>query len=351
MNGFSETYITLKRENLILNTIYFKKISNKKIIGVIKSNAYGHGIYEVANTLKNYCDAFAVASLDEAIFLRDMNINIPILVFNEVSPQFISFAVSYNLMITVSSLNYLYQIYGSIPEDKKLLIQLKIDTGMNRMGIKGIDDYIKIIEYLKDIPKMNLKGIYSHFHTPNNEELSKKQVENFINILKSVDYEYEYIHIASSNAVIHHLDIPETNYIRIGLGLYGLCDDEFQKPVLALYSRINLIKEVKKGEIVGYNAQFKAEEDCIVGIVPVGYSDGILRANMNRKVFVDGYYCEIIGSICMNALMIKLPKKDIKKEVELIGPHINAIEIASHLKTIPYEVVTCLIKDLKRVII
>ncbi len=351
MNQFCETYIKISRENLKHNAKYFKDLSNKKLIAVIKSNAYGHGLLEVASVLKTEADLFAVASLDSAIALRNGDIDLPILVLNPLNIEFVGIAVNNDIMITISSLNDAQLIEERYKHfEKKVLVHIKIDSGMNRMGLKSIEEYQAILKFIKKSEVLKAVGVYTHFHSPHNIIYSKSQQEKFLEIYQSIPYEFKYVHLCSTSATLNNLDIKQSTHVRIGLGLYGLCESNYVKPVLSMYSKVVIEKEVKKGETVGYNANFKAYQDAIIGVMPLGYSDGIIRKNTGRKVYIDGNYCDIIGNICMNSMMINLPQKGLTADVEIIGPHIKAIYIAKHLQTITYEVTTVLPPHIKRIV-
>lgn len=351
MNQYCETYIKLSKDALKHNAKFFKETSHKKLIAVIKSNAYGHGLLEVASVLKTEADLFAVASLDSAIALRKAHIELPILVLNPLNIEYVEVAANNDIMITISSLSDAEAIeksYQHLP--KKVLVHIKIDSGMNRMGLKSSEEYQAILNLIEKSTILKAVGVYTHFHSPDNPIYSKNQQENFLEIYQSMPYDFKYVHLCSTSATLNNLDIKPSTHVRIGLGLYGLCDNIQVKPVLSMYSKVVIEKEVKKGETVGYSANFKAYQNAIIGVLPLGYSDGIIRKNTGRKVYIDGNFCDIIGNVCMNSMMISLPNKGITGDVEIIGPHIKAIYIAKHLQTISYEVTTILPPHIKRIV-
>lgn len=347
MDKYGLTYITINRDHLLHNARYFKNKSGKKLIAVIKSNAYGHGMLEVAQILNDEADCYAVDSLDYALSLREHGFTKPILILNPIDLNYLDLVLENDLMITVSSLSDLQNI---VPDTNKLKLHIKVDTGMNRFGIKCKQELDEMIQYIKT-KNWQLVGIYTHYHSPNNEVYSKHQQKRFLEMLQNIEHDFTYVHLCSTSAVLNDLDLPETTHVRVGLGLYGICDSPEVKPVLSLYSKIVLKKNVSAEETVGYGANYQAKEDMWIGVLPCGYADGIIRHNTNRKVYIDGHYTEIIGNVCMNALMIKLPHPDVKGDVELIGEHVSTLEIARHLNTISYEVTTILPSHLKRIII
>lgn len=347
MDKYGLTYITINRANLLHNARFFKEKSNKQLIAVIKSNAYGHGMLEVAKILNEEADVFAVDSLDNALSLRKNGITKPILILNPIDYNYLDIVLENDLMITVNSLTELQKL---TQDTDKLKLHIKVDTGMNRFGIKSQHELDEMLNYIKT-KKWQLVGIYSHFHSPNDEIYSIRQQKRFLEMLESIDHEFTYIHLCSTSAVLNSLDIPETTHVRIGLGLYGICDSPDVKPVLSLYAKIVLKKLVSAEEIVGYGAKFKPKQDMWIGVLPCGYADGIIRHNTSRQVYIDGHYTDIIGSVCMNAMMIRLPHPHVEGDVELIGPHVSALEVAHHLNTISYEVTTILPAHLKRIVI
>ncbi|HEY8363951.1 MAG TPA: alanine racemase [Haloplasmataceae bacterium] len=352
MNEYCETYITINREALIHNAKYFKKISKKNLIAVIKSNAYGHGLLDVAKILEQEAHTFAVAALDSAIKLRENGIKIPILVLNPIAPKYVINALRNNIMVTVNNIQEVQEIKELIKnEDNILKVHIKVDSGMNRMGLKTKEECLELLNYINEIPNIKVVGIYTHFHSGDNPSYSKKQQDKFKEIYHYLNYDFAYVHLCATAPTLNNWDIEESTHVRIGLGLYGLCEDPNVIAVLAMYSRIMLRKLVNPQETVGYGARFQAQEKTWIGILPCGYSDGIIRSNVGRHVYVDGNYCEIIGSVCMNSLMIKLPHENTSDLVELIGPHISANEVAEYLNTISYEVVTYLPPHIKRIII
>lgn len=352
MNQYCDTYIKISRHALIHNTQFFKQISQKKMIAVIKSNAYGHGLLEVAYILEKEADIFAVASLDSAVTLRQAGIQIPILVLNPLNTEFVSHAINYDLMITVSNLQDVMKLQEKLKNTNQIIkVHLKIDSGMNRMGLKTKEAYQEVLNFIRKSNCIKAVGVYTHFHTPDNLDYSQKQQDAFRDIYQSMPYPFEYVHLCSTNATLNKWDLEESTHVRIGLGLYGLCESSGVIPALSMYSTIMIKKEVLRNETVGYNANFRATNNTWIGVLPCGYSDGIIRSNVGRKVYVDGHYCDIIGSVCMNSMMVKLPHKELNPEVELIGPNVNAIDIAKYLKTISYEVTTILPPHIKKIIV
>ncbi|QVK18820.1 alanine racemase [Mycoplasmatota bacterium] len=352
MNQYCDTYIKVSRDALTHNAQFFKQISQKKLIAVIKSNAYGHGLLEVANVLEKEADLFAVASLDSAVTLRQAGIKIPILVLNPLNPEYVHQAVKNDLMVTVSNIQDVMNVHDKLKDtDKIVKVHLKIDSGMNRMGLKTKDAYQEVLSFISKSDHIKAIGVYTHFHTPGNKDYSQKQQDVFKDIFHSMPYSFEYVHLCSTNATLNSWDLEESTHVRIGLGLYGLCESSGVIPALSMYSTIMIKKEVLPNEIVGYNANFEADKNTWIGVLPCGYSDGIIRSNVGRKVYVDGHYCEVIGSVCMNSMMVKLPHNSLNHEVQLIGPHVNAIDIAKYLDTISYEVTTILPPHIKRIVI
>lgn len=336
--------------NLIYNLNQIKKHTNKKIIAVVKADAYGHGAVEISKVLEKERVAYlAVARISEALILRKANIKTPILILSPIDPSDISLALENDLTLTIFSLDWLKKI---TPKEK-IKLHLKVDTGMNRLGLKSIDEIKEAISIIKNNENLCLEGIYTHYATVDtNDELYFKQRDFFVQILNEIDYDFKYIHTSASAALIKQKE-DFTNAVRPGLALYGLKPapnlDLNLKPILSLYSNVVQIKNLKKGEFVSYGPKYVAKKDTKIAVIPIGYGDGWLRRYEDVPVVISDKHYRIVGRICMDLLMVEVDDKVLVGDtVELIGPNITVDEIAEKVGTINYEVVTNLDKRLKR---
>lgn len=355
-NTYAEIDLNALKHNL--NAIQINLGKDKKIIPVLKANAYGHGSVEVAQVLEaeNY-DLLAVALLEEAMELRDAGIKATILVLGWVAPKFAYIATQHNFILTVFQTKWLEEIQN---EDlkKELQIHIKLDTGMGRNGLRNELELMSFIHKLKDVPAIKVKGIYTHFASADHKDHTyfKEQLMKFDQLVNMINKIYStkdlIIHVGNSAASIQHAkDMPD--YSRVGVSLYGMYPSSDVKsthlidlkPVLALKSEITHVKQTKAGDKIGYASSYTAEEGDWIGTVAIGYADGWLRKLQNTDVLVAGKRMKIVGRICMDMLMIKLDKAyEIGTEVTLIGnsgdESISIDEIADHLETINYEITT-----------
>lgn len=344
------TECLINLSNLLYNYHQILKYTNKKVIGVIKADAYGHGAFEVAQVLeKENISYLAVACLEEAIFLRKKGIKSPILILGHVSAKEIKECHFNNIAFTICSLEWLKEL--SVTKHTKL--HIKIDTGMNRIGLKNIKEIKEAINIINKNHLLELEGIFTHYATADsNDEYYIKQRDQFKKILSEINFPFKYIH-TSNSAAINNYKEDFTNAVRPGIILYGIspCNNmNFEiKPVLSLYSKVILIKYLSKGEKVGYGISYAAKKRVRIATVSIGYGDGWLRRNEKQRVAINNKFYNIIGHICMDMMMIQVDEKvKVGDMVELIGENISANEIANNTKTNSYEIITILNKRINR---
>lgn len=345
---YRDTWAQINLDHFAYNINTIKKHTNKEIFCVVKANAYGHGDYYIAKeAVALGCAYIAVSSLDEAINLRKQGIEAPILILGYVNPDDVGVVIEENITITAVSLDWVYRLCAK-NAIAGLKVHLKVDTGMNRLGIKKVDEIKEAMALLleKDVV---IEGIFTHFHSADLEDKSKceRQKNWFYHILDSLEYNFKWIHTSNSDASISY-EVDRCNALRPGLALYGVKDMESSiglKPVLSLYTRITNVKKIMANETVGYGATYTAKKEEWIATLPIGYGDGFIRANQGRYLCLDGHPCEIIGRVCMDQCMIRLEEEHSAGEiVEIIGEHILVEDMARELKTIPYEVL-CLLND------
>lgn len=358
------TKVVINLENLAYNLNQVKtKVPNKKIMAMVKANAYGHSIIEVSKKLiENGVDYLGVAFLEEGIALRNAGINIPILVTSGILEEEIPYLIDNNLEITVSSTLKLNQVEKiSKEKNKKASVHLKIDTGMERIGVH----YYSCSEFLEESfasPDVDIKGVYSHLACADDLDcnFTKIQLERFLEVIKPYRTKKVLFHIANSAGIISH---PETHLdmVRPGIMLYGSYPNAKMKnlinlkPVMSLISKINYFKVVKKGHSVSYGATWIATEDTRVVTIPIGYGDGYFRSLSNKaRVLINGKRYPIIGKICMDQLMVDIGNDSAfnGEEVVLLGvqgsEQITAEELGILSNTISYEIFTNLNNRLPR---
>ncbi|WAA09246.1 alanine racemase [Fervidibacillus albus] len=332
--------------------------SETEIMAVVKADGYGHGALEVAKiALRSGASHLAVAILDEAIFLRKQGIEAPILVLGYCPPEYAPIAKTYDIALTVYQREWLkladVQLKGG-----PLRVHVKCDTGMGRIGVREEKELSKLIEFIDRSPSFLLDGIFTHFAKADSKDSSyyEEQLKKFVQCLQSVDAKPKWIHAGNSAASLLYKD-GLFNTVRIGIAMYGLSPSpEISEDLpislqeaFSLHSKLIHVKKVEKGAKIGYGCTYTAEEEEWIGTIPIGYADGWIRALQGQTVLVDGKRVPIVGRICMDQCMVKLPKRyPVGTVVTLIGKqgseYISVDEIATKLETINYEVV-CLISD------
>lgn len=326
------------------------KVTNSKIVAVVKANAYGHGLVEVAKSLKNQADAYAVARIEEALSLRSCGVVQPIILlegfFNE---DDIPVIVANNFQVAVHSRDLLEQIErAKVPSPVQCW--LKLDTGMHRLGV-GPKEAQEFYERMHKSPNVAKPiGLISHLCTADEEEKSdytNMQIACFNNFAK----DHPDLKTALANSAgIFSWPNSHTDWVRPGIILYGVSPYEDKtgrdlglKPVMTLKSNLIAVKNLKKGDKVGYGISYEAPYDTVLGIVAMGYGDGYPRQTPNgTPVLVNGRYVYTAGHVCMDMMFVDLgPNANDKvgDEVILWGKGLPVEKIANMVGTIPYELV------------
>lgn len=368
-------YINLKNlENNINFIKSLKSVKNKTIIAIIKSDAYGHGLIEVAETLfKNGINFFGVIEVEEAKSILKNIPNAKLLMLNGVPEGDLAEAVELNLRISVISLDYLKMLLNEAKKfNKPVNIHIKFDSGMNRVGLddEEINSAITIIKENKRY--INAEGLFSHFSSAGNDiDYTNFQINNYkkiITLFNSVGIHPSYTHISASSSLLNDKITDDySNAVRPGISIYGinpnLNSQEYYRadinPLMTLKSRIIQIKKVKKGEFISYNNTYKASNDMVIAIVSAGYNNGIPRLLSNKGRFsINGKFAPITGVVTMNMTMVDITKiEGVKPGTEVIitgkngSNEITLEEIAEAAQTIPYEICLNLGKSNKRIYI
>ena len=347
-------------------SIIKNRAKNSKIIPVIKANAYGHGLIEIASHLrKEKYSTLAVAFPDEAVELRlngdygNILCLVPINIsdFKDVIEH--DFEVAIDSLETIKLLNYAADIESQI-----INCHLFLNTGMNRDGIK-YKEAIEIIKKIDNYSYINIVGIMSHFADSDNNDKSfalKQLMEfnRFKNELSKIPNKIKNFHICNSHGIFN-LKEAHFNMVRPGLSMYGILSNKKEsdsyglKPVLSIRSRLISMKSIKAGETAGYNFKFIADKDMNIGIIPLGYGDGFPSILSNKiDCIINGKKYKIIGSICMDQMIIDLGNDNIELNsfVTLIGKQgdeeITVYDLSKKSGLLPYEISTLLSKRLTR---
>lgn len=329
----------------------------KEIFAVIKANAYGHGDVEVARAaLQAGAKWLAVSSLDEGIHLREAGVEAPILILGVIEVEDTYVAMDYDLSVTALSSTWIEKI-SLIHYRNPLKVHLKLNTGMNRLGLENGELLKTAISQLKKNPTIQLEGLFTHFATADDDDpyFFEKQLEMFHQLTQDIPLdEFRYVHLSNTASLLQH-SFEFANGIRLGIGLYGI--NPIQKevkgglnPALTLYSRLTQVRWLNKNEKVGYGFTYMAVEGHWMGVVPIGYADGWWRRNQGRSVIIEGIECPIIGRVCMDQLMVQLPHPfEVGTRVTLIGESMSLNRVAEELETIPYEILCSLSDRIPRI--
>jgi alanine racemase len=327
------------------------------IIGVVKANAYGHGDYQVAKAaLEAGASMLAVAFMDEALSLRGKGITAPILVLGASRPEDVNIASAENLTLTVFEPEWIEKAKEQLASDATLSLHVKVDTGMGRIGVRSIEELSRIEKMIESDSRLLFEGIFTHFATADElkDSYFHEQMDRFEAMLASLRTRPACIHSSNSAAALRYGE-AHFNAIRLGIVMYGLSPSpEIKnelpiqlKEAFSLHSKLTQVKKVNKGERISYGGTYETTEEEWIGTIPIGYADGWIRKLQGQEVLVNGVRSPIVGRICMDQCMVKLPYQvPVGTVVTLIGEQQGSTvpidEIASKLETINYEV-PCLI--------
>lgn len=338
VNSTVEVNLSKLINNLIQLRSYLD--ADTHIMSVVKADAYGHGAVEVASTLESMVDAFAVNDIHEGIELREQGITKPILVFEVPEKSTVSQYRIHNLTATVSAEEH----FERLPSGTSY--HLNFDTGMGRLGFAA-EDAKQVSALVERYDNLFCTGIYSHFATADSpgSQFVVEQHNRFKAIQKHFSQEVA-AHIANTGAAAFYPN-EQFNMVRLGIGLYGYSPGSTNikgiEPILQWSSRLVQVKSVPSGKPVSYGSRWNAPADGYLGIIPVGYDDGLKRG-LSQKISVkinDKQY-PLVGTITMNYCMVFLGD-DLHKpgvKAQLLYSQNNALEWASELNTIPYEILT-----------
>lgn len=361
----TKAIINLRNYRKNLSTI--KRNTQRKIMAVVKSNAYGHGIIPMATYVEDVVDSYAVAILEEAEKLRRSGIRKPILVLGYVNPLDLEIVIKNEICITIHSSKQ-WQEWKKQLESKKNLakvlnVHIKINTGMNRLGFNSKMEFVQVLDEIKATEGICVDGIFTHFATADTtgDPLIDLQETRFKSFIEEIDTTNLTVHIANSAYTLCRENAVMYDMVRIGISGYGMLPDHNANPfvqtnpLIELKTAIVAIQELEKGDTVGYGASYKAEKKEQIGIIPIGYGDGLFRTYAKKGyVLVNGKKRRFAGDrICMDQSMIILGDGDkIGDEVVIYGKQGDeqiTLEMAGDwAETINYELSCALGERLRR---
>ncbi len=347
-NTYMEVYLNNIKNNI--QKIIKKHNEYEYYFGVVKADCYGHKIGVIPKMIEAGVNYLAVATFEEALAIRNENADIPILCLGIVTKEYIKEAIENKITLTINSIEYLEEIEDLLNE--KCKVHIKLNTGMNRLGIKSEKELEKVYCKLKSA-HVDIEGIYSHIYEASNEELYNKQLEKYKSMLDLIDGEKIKIkHISSSEAMSNYKKPEYINGCRLGIIMYGFTNEKDLEleSTFKLKSEVIQINTLEEGETLGYNATYTAKEKTKIAVIPIGYADGVIRKNKGRNVYINNKPCEIIGNICMDMLFVKIDDSvKVHDTVEILRDIEHVNEVAKHLDTISYEIICNIGKRVPRI--
>lgn len=360
-----ETVLEIHLSRVVENLNFFRaKLNpNVKIMAMVKAFSYGSGSFEIASLLEFHkIDYLSVAYTDEGVELRKAGISTPIMVLNSEPSSFYDI-IEYNLEPEIFSFKNLKEFSQLVERrgETDYPIHLKLDSGMKRLGFLE-HEMPKLMETLATNKLLKVASVFSHLAAsddPNHKDFTLGQIEKFKSMANQLQKTLKYnidFHILNSSGISSYPD-AQFSMVRLGIGLYGISPSKKEQnglnPISELYASVSQVKNVKKGETVGYGLSYIAPEDRKIAIISLGYADGFRRSLSNGKgrVYINSKFYPVIGKVCMDMTMVDISQSDIKEgdRVEIMGPNISVYELAERMDTIPYEVLTGISQRVKRV--
>ncbi len=362
------TWIEINLKAILYNLSQIKSLvkpKNAKILAVIKDNAYGHGASEVAKAIENEnVGMFGVATVEEAIQLRQAGIRKPILIFCCILPEQIESVIEYDITQTVCDIGICNALSQSARRiGKNARVHVKVDTGLGRIGVR-YENAVELVKQISQTPNIIIEGIYTHFASADiDENYTRLQIDRFNSVLFHLKKNGIHIpikHSANSSAIINY---PSSYYdmVRPGIALYGyspfVTDKIHLMPALSFKTQIVHIKELPSGSSISYGRTYITERTTKIATLSVGYGQGYNRKLSNQaEVIIRGKRAKIIGTICMDQCLCDvthIPGASVGDEVVLIGKQgdqvITADELAEKIGTISYEVLCGINPNIKRI--
>lgn len=357
INIHRDSWVEINLENIAYNMSSIRKNTPKgvKLLAVVKADAYGHGSVMIAPTLlASGADMLGVASIDEGVDLRQAKISCDILVLGAVPVWAVESAVKANLIIAIFSKEHLqacrqaYERTGIKPK-----VHVKLDTGMNRIGV-SIDEAVEFINEVKIADYLEFGGIFTHLANAENREKTQIQIDRWNSVISKIDTSGLLLHILNTAGAMCY-DVPNSNMYRAGIGIYGLYPDlpsdvdvkkPDLKPVMSLKARIVNIHKAKDGEGISYGHTFTAHGTRTIATVPLGYADGVPRGLSNKiSGFLNGKEVLQVGNITMDQMMFDITgvEAHLGDIITLLDEQHSIDKWAKILDTINYEL-TCRLK-------
>lgn len=315
-------------------------------MAVIKANAYGHGAVQAAEVLERCgVDYLAVACISEALELRRNGIKMPILIMGYTPVEHVDLLIEHNIAQAVFELEYAKGLSKNLSQN--LPVHIKVNTGMNRLGVRSAQEVREIARLKHFVPE----GIFTHLADADKPGGSSagEQLAVFNGIMDElVDINFQITHCANSGGMLYYKE-SRLDMVRTGLAMYGAEGNPNYKPVMRLWSRIAQITRIGAGQTISYGRTYKAERDMTIAVVCAGYADGYMRGLSNKGLAeYNGVLVPVVGRVCMDMFMLDVSDvKDAKAgdTVTLFGSEtLSAARVAELAGTIHYELL-CAVSD------
>ncbi|MDX1650990.1 MAG: alanine racemase [Brumimicrobium sp.] len=365
-NRKHETWVEFDLKAIKFNIDYLQSLTpkNTKTLVMVKASSYGTGDVNIPHFLQQTgIDYLGVAYTDEGTTLRENGISLPIMVMNTEKNAFEDLT-KFCLEPSIYSLDQLREFCDHLKKENLVNypIHLTFETGMNRLGFDS-DEIPDLINFILNQPEIRIQSVYSHLADADNPntEYTENQIAVFNTIrqqilrLLSPDNAKNIIfHLLNSEGVLKFGQKAAFDMVRLGIGVFGYASiSKNLKPCLKWKTTVSQIKHLKPGETVSYGRTFRAEKEMRTATLRIGYADGFRRSlsNGRGKVYINGKYCPVIGTVCMDMTMVDISEVTCQEgdEVEIIGDHISMEEFAKDLNTIPYEIMTSINKRVSRI--
>ncbi|HSO86783.1 MAG TPA: bifunctional UDP-N-acetylmuramoyl-tripeptide:D-alanyl-D-alanine ligase/alanine racemase [Draconibacterium sp.] len=358
-----QTQLEIDLNALTYNLNVFKKLlrSETKIMVMVKAFSYGSGDVEIASLLQyQNVDYLAVAVTDEGVLLRNAGIQTPIIVMNPEQNSFQQI-IDYQLEPNIYSIELMESFIKTVLQIgiTEFPVHLKVDTGMNRLGLKTDAEIKQVIKMILESEHIKVQSVFSHLAASDDssfDAFTLEQIARFeeVSDLISKSFTYKIDRHILNSAGIERFPEKQFEMVRLGIGLYGISITGLPlQNIGTLRSTVSQVKKVKVSETIGYSRKGKITADSEIAIVPLGYADGLDRklGNNNGSVFIHGKRVPIIGNICMDMMMLDVTGLNVKpgERVEIFGQNISVTEVAEKVGTIPYEILTGISQRVKRV--
>jgi alanine racemase len=356
-----ETVLEINLNALRNNLKQYYQLLNKdvKLMAMVKAFSYGSGSYEIANLLQHAAvDYLAVAYADEGVALRKSGIRLPVMVMNTEIAGFNNI-IQYQLEPELYSFNILNSFIHFLQTHNinNYPVHIKLDTGMHRLGFVETD-IEALCSVLHNSPQLKIRSVFSHLVASDEKEqdaFTKLQADSFLKMTTQMERSIGYSflkHIANTSAIHRHPNL-QFDMVRLGIGLYGIDSNLKLQNVTTLKTTISQIRQVKKGESVGYSRKAIVNKDSVIATIRIGYADGYPRilGNGNGKMLLNDNLVPVIGNICMDMTMLDITGIEAEEgdEVLVFGEKLPVTKIAAWANTITYEILTNISQRVKRV--